>query len=62
MMEKEIVFKDGYPKEPGWYWCRVDGEEMWLKHFICQLSGRHEWAHKGGDYEYGEVFWSGKPH
>ena len=56
-------WKKGYPEKPGWYWCRYNGEEMWLKHFICTLSGRHEWADKNGDYIYtDEVEWSGMPH
>lgn len=63
MGTQDKEWHEGFPEKPGWYWCRVDGEEeMWLKHFICTLSGRHEWAAKGGDYIYSIVEWSGMPH
>jgi exopolyphosphatase/pppGpp-phosphohydrolase len=48
---------EGYPKETGWYVCLVDGEEEKLYHFICAMSGRHEWADKNNDYVYAEVKW-----
>ena len=48
---------EGYPKEPGWYACLVNGKEEKLYHFICAMSGRNEWADKNNDYVYAEVKW-----
>lgn len=51
-------WKEGYPKEQGWFRCLVDGKVMKLKHFVCQMSGRHEWADENNDYIYEDVKWS----
>lgn len=50
-------WKEGYPKEAGHYDCLVDGERQRLKHFICVMSGRHEWVDTNGDYIYADVKW-----
>lgn len=47
----------GYPKAAGNYLCLVDGQEIVLRHFICQISNRHEWADKKGNYIYDSVKW-----
>lgn len=58
-MEKNEEWHDGFPKEQGWYECLLDGEIVLLRHFECCVSTRHEWAHPGGEYEYGNVKWRG---
>lgn len=50
-------WKEGYPNKEGWYDCLVDGEEVRLRHFVCCMSGRHEWADERGDYVYEEVMY-----
>lgn len=52
-------WKEGYPDKPGIYTCLVDGEECKLKHFICSMSGRHEWVDEYGNYVYSVVLWRG---
>lgn len=48
-------WKSGWPKKQGWYSCLVDGEEKNLRHFICEMSNRHEWVRPDGSYEYADV-------
>lgn len=55
-------WRDGFPTLPGWYRCKVDDDVMWLKHFICTMTGRHEWADKSGQYVYEDVKWKGEPY
>lgn len=60
MKSKTTTTKDwrnGWPKKPGYYTCLVDGEEKILKHFICEMSDRHEWVRSDGSYEYADVLW-----
>lgn len=33
----------GRPSKKGWYRCRLDGEEMRLYYFICELNPRKQY-------------------
>lgn len=46
----EEAYKSGWPKIPGWYDCLVDGEEMRLKFYICQVSCKPHWLDSEGNY------------
>lgn len=60
-MEEERYF-DGFPKKQGWYDVLLDGEPERLRHWVCQMSGRHEWIDIDGQYIRGrEVLWTGEP-
>lgn len=60
-MEDEIQYRSGWPKQQGWFDVTVDGEEDRLRHWICQLSGRHEWIDVDGHYiRDREVLWCGE--
>lgn len=43
-------YKDGWPRIPGWYDCLVEGEEMKLKFYVCQVSMKPHWLDKDGNY------------
>jgi hypothetical protein len=61
-MSDEEQYKEGYPKQQGWFDVLLDGEPERLRHWICQLSGRHEWIDIDGQYIRGrEVLWIGEP-
>lgn len=55
-------WRGGFPAARGWYDCMIDGERLKLLHFVCDLSGRHEWVTPAGDYvtDCG-VVWRGDP-
>lgn len=55
------MWNEGYPKDTGWYDCLVDGEEVKLYHFICIMSGRHEWSDQENNYVYADVKWKNPP-
>lgn len=60
-MGDEIVYHEGWPPEQAWYDVIVDGQEDRLRHWICKLSGRHEWIDVNGQYIRGsEVRWCGE--
>ena len=46
----EETYKSGWPKIPGWYDCLVDGEEMRLKFYVCQVSCKPHWLDSEGNY------------
>lgn len=51
MQETKKVYKDGWPRQQGWYDCLLDGEmEMQLKYYVCQVSMKPHWVDKNGDY------------
>lgn len=53
----------GWPKEPGWYNCLLDGEmEMQLKYYVCQVAMKPHWVDANGDYieSMAHVQWSSK--
>lgn len=44
-------YKDGWPRQQGWYECLVDGElKMMLKYYVCQVSMKPHWVDHNGDY------------
>ena len=47
----ETKWNAGYPKKPGWYKCRLDGEEECvLKYYVCTVSMKPHWVDNHGDY------------
>lgn len=46
----EEAYKSGWPRIPGWYDCLVDGEEMRLKYYVCQVSRKPHWLDSEGNY------------
>lgn len=54
-------YQGGWPPEQGWYDVLVDGEEDRLRHWICQMSGRHEWIDSKGRYiRNANILWIGE--
>lgn len=53
-------YHDGWPPQQGWYDVLVDGEEDRLRHWMCMMSGRHEWVDDAGQYVRGVVRWTGE--
>ena len=56
-------YKDGWPRQQGWYECLVDGElQMMLKYYVCQVSMKPHWVDHNGDYieSLGKVQWRDK--
>ena len=49
-LQKAAGYRDGWPKVPGWYDCLVEGEEMPLKFYVCQVARRPHWLDKSGNY------------
>ena len=54
-------YNEGFPVMPGWYDCLVEGEQVMLKHYICQVSMKHKWIDKTGEYIHDKVYWRGQP-
>lgn len=51
-------WKTGTPDHKGWYDCRIDGEEMRLYFFICELNPhRRYWNDENGNRIDEEVEW-----
>lgn len=51
-------WKTGTPDTKGWYDCRIDGEEMKLYFFICELNPkRRYWNDEHGNRIDEEVEW-----
>ena len=44
------VWKTGYPSQPGWYRCRIEGGEIDLYCKRCELTGKYHWVYKDGSY------------
>lgn len=45
------TWHDGWPKQPGWYRCLIDGEEeMDLKYYVCTVSRKPHWVDSHGDW------------
>lgn len=47
---ENMDYRDGWPRIPGWYDCLVDGEEMRLKFYVCQVARKPHWLDKNGNY------------
>lgn len=53
----------GEPPRQGWYDCMLNGEEMPLQWWICQINPRkRHWKDRTGAYRDfdGEVLWTGE--
>jgi len=62
MIYEDEQYFEGWPKLPGWYDVLIDGQPERLRHWICQMSGRHEWVDYQGNYiRNAEVLWTGEP-
>lgn len=48
-------WKKGYPAQPGYYHCRVEGGEIDLLMKRCELTGKCHWVYKDGTYITEEV-------
>lgn len=54
----EQQWKKGFPNKKGWYHCRIDGEEMQLYLFVCELNPKKKyWNDKNGNRLDEEVEW-----
>lgn len=54
-------WKAGWPESQGWFDVTIDGEQDRLRHWICSMSGRHEWVDVDGLYiRDHEVRWTGE--
>lgn len=59
---EEPIYYEGFPKSQGWFDVLIDGEPERLRHWVCILSGRHEWIDIDGQYIRGRVVeWTGDP-
>lgn len=48
----------GFPNKKGWYHCRIDGEEMDLYLFVCELNPKRKyWNDKTGNRIDEDVEW-----
>lgn len=56
----EIEYKEGYPKEVGWFDVLVDGTEDRLLHRYCHIDNRHEWKDINGIRREGNILWCGE--
>ncbi len=55
-------YHDGWPEQQGWYDVLVGGEPDRLRHWVCAMSGRHEWVDLDGQYVREQVvLWTGEP-
>lgn len=53
-----IEWHKGFPEKKGWYDCRVDGEEMKLYLFICEMNRKKRyWNDSEGRKIDEEVEW-----
>lgn len=58
IMDQE--WETGYPKQPGWYHCRLDGGEIDLYCKRCELTGKFHWLWTDGSYVEEVVEWRRK--
>lgn len=57
-MSGSDIWNTGYPKEKGWYDCRIDGKEIRLYFFICELSPKKRyWTDENRQRVYDKVEW-----
>lgn len=51
-------WRTDFPDKSGWYDCRIDGEEMRLYLFVCELNPkRRYWNDDHGTRVWDEVEW-----
>lgn len=61
-MDEQEHWFTGYPNQQGWFDVLIDGELDRARHWICSMSGRHEWVDVDGAYiRDKEVLWTGEP-
>ena len=54
----EQQWKKGFPNKKGWYRCRIDGEEMTLYLFVCELNPKKKyWVDKNQNRMDEDVEW-----
>ena len=54
----EQQWKKGFPNKKGWYRCRIDGEEMQLYLFVCELNPKKKyWNDQNGNRLDEDVEW-----
>lgn len=48
----------GFPSKKGWYHCRIDGEEMDLYLFVCELNPKKKyWNDQNGNRLDEDIEW-----
>lgn len=58
----KVEWRDGYPNKNGLFLCKLDGEEVILRHTVCTINGKHKWATIDNRLPLGkELLWSGDP-
>ena len=61
-MDEQEHWFTGYPNQQGWFDVLIDGELDRARHWICSMSGRHEWVDVDGAYIREKVvLWTGEP-
>ena len=56
-MASETEWHTGYPNNPGWYQCKLDGGEIKLYCKKCELTGKKHWIWTDGSYVDEAVLW-----
>lgn len=57
-MEGQADYRSGWPEALGEFEVLIDGQPDKLRHWQCELSGRHEWIDSQGHYIRGhEILW-----
>lgn len=62
--ETEPMWHKEEPPKQGWYDCMLNGEEMRLQWWICQMNPKkRHWKDGTGAYRdfEGQVYWIGEP-
>lgn len=59
---KKVEWFEGYPKQNGLFLCKLDGEEVILRHTVCTINCKHKWSTIDSRLPLGkELLWSGDP-
>lgn len=59
---KKVEWNEGYPKQNGLFLCKLDGEEVILRHTVCTINCKHKWSTIDSRLPLGkELLWSGDP-
>lgn len=51
------TWRGGFPPRDGQYYCRLEGGELELRCWTCQMSGKKKWIAPGGQYIDEPVEW-----
>lgn len=60
----DMEWHKGEPPRQGWYDCLLDGEDIRLRWWICQMNPKkRHWIDEQGAYREldGQVEWTGEP-